>query len=84
VRAADKQGMVTKGVRDCYPDFRSASAGMHDEAQALVPEGLETARHERLWGCGPGSDPLLALREQCPRGTDLWLFGSILRHRWDG
>ncbi len=42
VCAADMQWMVTKGVRDCDSDFRPASAGMHDEAQALVPEGLET------------------------------------------
>ena len=49
VRAAYKQWMVTKGVRDLDPDFRPASAGMHDEAQALVPEALETPWHEWLW-----------------------------------
>ena len=49
VRAAYKQWMVTKGVRDLDPDFRPAGAGMHDEAQALVPEALETPG---MNGCG--------------------------------
>src|ERR1700730_15618575 len=61
VRAADKQWMVNKAVRDRDPAFRSANAGMHDEPQALVPEGLETPWHERLWGCRPRSDPLLTV-----------------------
>src|SRR5207248_211549 len=68
VRAAYKQWMVTKGVRDLDPDFRPASAGMHDEAQALVPEALETPWHEWLWGCRPRSDPPFAVGKHCPRG----------------
>ena len=84
VRAAYKQWMVTKGVRDLDPDFRPASAGMHDEAQALVPEALETPWHEWLWGCRPRSDPPFAVGKHCLRGTDRRLFGSILRHCWHG
>ena len=84
MRAADKQWVVTKGVRDRDPDLRPASAGMHDEAQALVPEDVESPWHERLWGCRPGSDPPLAVGEHSLRGTDRGLCGMILRHRWDG
>src|SRR5437870_12284016 len=43
VRGAYKQWMVTKGVRGLDPDFRPASAGMHDEAQAT---GAATVRSE--------------------------------------
>src|SRR5438445_7695703 len=78
VRAAYKQWMVTKGVRDLDPDFRPASAGMHDEAQALVPEALETPWHEWLWGCRPRSDPPFAVGKHRLRGTDRRLFGRIL------
>ena len=74
VRAADKQWMVTKRVRDRDPDFRPANAGMHDEAQALVPEALETPWHERLWGGRPRSDPPFAVDEHRRRGTDRGLF----------
>jgi hypothetical protein len=39
---------------------------MHDKAQALIPEGLETSRNERLWGCCPRSDPLERRRGRRP------------------
>ena len=57
VYGADQQRLVTIGVRDLDPDFRPAGAGMHDEAQGLVPEALETPWRVRLWGCRPRSDP---------------------------
>src|ERR1700732_4168037 len=59
--AADQQWLVAKRVRDLDPGLRSSGAGMHDEAQALVLEGLETPWHERLWGCRPCSDPGFAV-----------------------
>src|SRR5580692_868599 len=49
--------MITKGVRDLDPDFRPAGAGMHDEAQALIPEGLWSSWLGPLGGRRPRSDP---------------------------
>jgi len=45
VSAADDQWLVAKGVRDLDPDFLPRGAGMHDEAQRLVPEGLDAPSH---------------------------------------
>ena len=84
VRATNEQWVVTKGVRYLDPDLRPASAGMHDEAQALVPEGLETPWYERLWGRRPRSDPLLTVGKHCLRAVDRRLFDRTLGHRWDG
>src|SRR5580704_4673939 len=61
VCAADPHWLVAKGVRDLDSDFRSTGARMHDEAQALVPEGLEAPWPERLWSCRPCADPLFAV-----------------------
>jgi hypothetical protein len=45
---------------------------MHDEAQALILEGLERARQERLRSGRPRSDPLLAVLIGA-RACNLWI-----------
>jgi len=47
-------------VRDLDPDPLPAGAGMHNQAQSLVPVALDTSWYRRLWRCCPRSDPFFA------------------------
>jgi hypothetical protein len=58
-RRADEQRLVPESVRDFDADPLPARAGVHDEAEGLVVEGLRST-WDGLWGRRPSSDPVVS------------------------
>jgi len=56
---AYEQRLVAENVRDFDADLLSASAGVHDEAEGLVVEGVHWPFGGSLWSRSPSSDPVL-------------------------
>jgi hypothetical protein len=59
VCGTDEQRPVAKRVRDFYPDFFPASAGVHDGTEGLVMKGLDAPLGGGLRGCGPCANPMI-------------------------
>ena len=59
VRGPNVQWLIAKSDRDFYPDFFPAGAGVHDEAEGLVVEGLDTPSESGLGSRGPRSNPMI-------------------------